>query len=288
MKNGFLCFFTFCIATGVAYGEPISTGFPETFQDLPYESRIDIKAAGYQPFESSNAYQSLNIIPTQEAIAEQNETQFPAEAANAETDASTETNTQPTRDPNTAATIGAATIGAAAIGAGGIGAGMAGATIAVSAQNTGTSGTTVSYTPNSTSTVSDTMFCNKHTNKDANIIRTISGCGKLSGTQQNRCKKCVNHAGTYENGRCFIEILHWFCQGTGWDRQESRSCPDNYKYQGCGMIRRYVDAEAPFTCPQEGALSGCCQHGGYAGAKHPPFNLDGKNFYEMNCKICVT
>ena len=277
MDKVFIVFYTVLITTGVVYGAPVSTGFPGTIQDLPYESRMEIKSTGYQPFESSNAYQSLNIVQTQEEIAEQNPIAPAVEPTNTEHVSGTVTSTQQTIDPNTAAAVGGA-----AIGAGGISVGMTGATVAATAA---TSGATVSYTPSQTSTNSDTMFCDKHTNNDANIIRTKSGCGKLSGVQQSRCEKCINHAGTYENGRCFIEVLHWFCQGTGWDRQESRSCPDNYKYQGCGMIRKYVDAEQPFTCPKEGALSGCCQHGGYAGAKHPPFNLDGKNFYEMNCKM---
>lgn len=131
----------------------------------------------------------------------------------------------------------------------------------------------------------DDTFCKKHTNNDSNIYRKSDECNKLSGNDQSRCKKCVAHAGTYENGHCYIEILHWVCREKGWDETETRSCNQNNQYKKCGLIRRYADAEQPFTCPKDGVLSGCCQHGNSSGAKHPPFNIEGKKFTHMNCKV---
>ena len=139
--------------------------------------------------------------------------------------------------------------------------------------------------PENQQDVSDDTFCKNHTNNDSNIYRKSDECSKLSGDDQNRCKKCVAHAGTYEGGHCYIEILHWVCREKGWDETETRSCNQNNQYKKCGLIRRYADAEQPFTCPKDGVLSGCCQHGNSSGAKHPPFNIEGKKFTHMNCKM---
>ncbi len=138
--------------------------------------------------------------------------------------------------------------------------------------------------PSSTSSVDD-LYCKKHTNNDATIFRDSPKCNQLSGNDISRCKKCINHAGTYENGRCYIEVLHWVCRDKGWSSNNGRSCDINSQYDNCGLIRKYVDAEKPFTCPRDGVLSGCCQHGNSSGAKHPPVNLSGSKFIDMDCKM---
>ena len=249
MKGFFIVFCSILIIQTIANGEVLPVSFPGTFQDLPQEDRINFIAEGYQPFENLKVYQPVPITNEQKKSVEVQQTNNDI-TPGAPVDLVPDSIPQQSFPPAV-----------------------------------GNQGSVANYTPAQPSTVSDTDYCTKHTNNDASIIRTLSGCNKLSGAQQARCTKCFNHAGTYENGRCFIEILHWFCQGTGWSEQGTRSCPDKYKYHGCGMIRKYIDAEQLFTCPQEGAISGCCQHGGVAGAKHPPFNLDGIGFYEMNCKM---
>ncbi len=250
----------------MAHGDMLPTGFPGTVQDLPRENRIEVNAEGYLPFEDAVIYQALEIADEKEIPVEVQQALSNTNQIGNTNSAPLANNTTPM--PSTMPTSNLVPFNPAPM-----------------PSSTGYRAAPVSYTPGKKSTTSDSQQCTKHTNNDATIIRTISGCNKLSGIHQTRCTKCVNHAGTYENGRCFIEILHWFCQGTGWDGQDPRSCPDNYKYQGCGMIRKYVDAEQPFYCPLEGALSGCCQHGGSLGSKHPPFNIDGASFYEMNCKM---
>ncbi|MBR0212032.1 MAG: hypothetical protein IJQ55_00340, partial [Alphaproteobacteria bacterium] len=157
--------------------------------------------------------------------------------------------------------------------------------VAPSVQTGNIYASTYKNNPENQQTSTDDTFCHTHTNNDSNIYRKSDDCNKLSGTEQSRCKKCVAHAGTYENGRCYIEILHWVCREKGWDENETRSCNQNHQYKNCGLIRRYADAEQPFTCPKDGILSGCCQHGNSSGAKHPPFNIEGGKFTHMNCKV---
>ena len=157
--------------------------------------------------------------------------------------------------------------------------------VAPSVQTGNIYASTYKNNPENQQTSTDDTFCHTHTNNDSNIYRKSNDCNKLSGTEQSRCKKCVAHAGTYENGRCYIEILHWVCREKGWDENETRSCNQNHQYKNCGLIRRYADAEQPFTCPKDGILSGCCQHGNSSGAKHPPFNIEGGKFTHMNCKV---
>ena len=270
MKGFFIGFCQVFIIHAVACGDALPTGFPATFQDVPRENRIEVIAEGYKPFENMKVYQPITITEEQETPIE-----IPQPTNNTN---NPPISTTPPANPVVPPTIPVSNPNPTP-------APLPPLSPMPPSPPPSNPGAPVRYTPNPSSTVSDTQFCKNHTNNDANIMRTREGCNKLSGNHKSRCIKCINHAGTYENGRCFVEILHWFCQGTGWSGQDSRSCPDNYKYQGCGMIRKYVDAEQPFTCPQEGTLSGCCQHGGSQGAKHPPFNLDGSKFYEMNCKL---
>ena len=129
-----------------------------------------------------------------------------------------------------------------------------------------------------------------------NVIRSSSMCGntfKSNPTEKARCEKCTNVAGTYENGRCYIEIVGWHCDGHGWNAQKNKNpatCSDANKYSGCRIVRKYVDAEKPFTCDmssvvKNSVLSGCAQHGWSSGDKHPPFNLDGNSYEKMNCSL---
>jgi len=259
VKRFFIVFCPALFIHAVAWGDLLPTGFPGTFQDLPQQTRNEVIADGYRPFENTQNYQYIIIADEQKTPVEipkpTDNTRNPSVTPNKPVSSTTTPPTLPPANPM------------------------------VPSQTPGNPGLPVSYTPTQQSSVHDSQSCTNHTNNDANIIRKTERCNTLSGAEQTRCTKCVKRAGTYENGRCFVEILHWFCQGTGWAGQDSRSCPENYKYQGCGMIRKYVDVEQPFTCPQEGALSGCCQHGDGSGAKHPPFNVDGDGFYEMNCKM---
>ena len=134
----------------------------------------------------------------------------------------------------------------------------------------------------SVSTIPDA--CKSHYASDAN--------------EQARCNKCVNNAGTYEGGRCYVEVVGWACLGKGWPQDNKPNSPAPCataanRYQDCHIVRKYVDAEKPFTCdpmtsiaPGKTALvSGCGQHGWSAGDKHPPFNLDGPNAVGQNCKL---
>ena len=283
MKGFFIGFCPALVVHAMAWGDVLPTGFPGTFQDLPRETRIEVLSEGYRPFEDMQVYQPITITEEQEMpVEEPQPTNNPPAATTPATNPVPPPTTKPpvttmptqpvaptnpVSNPITTPTP------------------LPPANPVTTNPTPRVPGSPVRYTPGQTSTTSDSQVCSKHTNNDATIIRTISGCNKLSDSHKTRCTKCVKHAGTYENGRCFIEILHWFCQGTGWSGQDPRSCPDNYKYQGCSMIRKYVDAEQPFTCPQEGALSGCCQHGEGTDAEHPPFNIDGDSYYEMNCKM---
>lgn len=106
------------------------------------------------------------------------------------------------------------------------------------------------------------------------VLRSTSDCNKLSGTEKSRCNKCVNHAGSYEKGRCYIEVLHYFCQSG-----------KNGAYSGCGLRRKNVNVEMNFTCPKNESLwafSGCCQHGWSHSDKHAPINIYGG---QNNCKL---
>lgn len=107
------------------------------------------------------------------------------------------------------------------------------------------------------------------------LMRSTGNCNKLSGNDKSRCINCVNHAGSYQQGRCYVEVLHYFCQTPN----------GNNNYSKCGLRRKNVDVENEFTCPKDEklwAFSGCCQHGGSAGAKHPPINIYGN---KNNCNL---
>ena len=132
-------------------------------------------------------------------------------------------------------------------------------------------------------------------NDATGISRTVSGCSAQysnNATELNRCKNCVNVAGTYENGRCFIEIVAWNCTGKGWVKTTNNplKCAEANKYHDCRMIHKYVDAERAFTCDaasilgtKSALLSGCAQHGCSSGAKHPPFHITGDKV--QDCKL---
>lgn len=113
-------------------------------------------------------------------------------------------------------------------------------------------------------------------------------------TEEARCEKCIDIAGTYENGRCYIEVVGWHCKGHGWNPDAAKnpaSCGNDSRYQGCYIVRKYADAEKPFTCDvssvisHDVVLSGCAQHGWSSGDKHPVFNLDGEKYKQMNCSL---
>ncbi len=124
-------------------------------------------------------------------------------------------------------------------------------------------------------------FCNDIVGDNQDIIRSEAKCSSLSDSlQKTRCAKCVRRAGTFENNHCYIEILEWRCKGKGWDGYSTtRTCKDEFKYNGCSMIRKYADAEQSFECDNQGELSGCCHHVG----KRPPSNIE-KSITELNCK----
>ncbi len=131
-------------------------------------------------------------------------------------------------------------------------------------------------------------------------------------TELERCKKCVNHAGTYEmlidtngnykRGKCFIEVNGWNCEGKGkWlvgeGEPESKhpECPSENRYYNCRVIRKYIDAEQDFICDaykvyeEKGknvVLTGCAQHGISLVSKHPPFSISPRaDIVEINCRL---
>lgn len=145
-------------------------------------------------------------------------------------------------------------------------------------------GTAVNYTKTPTTRTIATSVdknCAQLLTDSSNIIRSSQKCDSLSGTEKTRCKKCMTHVGTYENGKCYIEIVAWTCPERGWTQETSRSCNDAYKYNGCGIIKKYVDVEQPFTCPLQGEISGCCHH---ASDTHPPLTI-GTTIADVNCKL---
>ena len=105
--------------------------------------------------------------------------------------------------------------------------------------------------------------------------------------QKNRCYNCINNAGTYEDGRCYVEVIGWACLGKGWNPDSTKNpvpCSESEKYQDCHIVRKYIDVEKTFVCDPasympggKAVLSGCGQHGASAGAKHPPMNIGGTN-----------
>ncbi len=133
--------------------------------------------------------------------------------------------------------------------------------------------------------------CSNYTN----IIRDGRVCDKKfasNAREKSRCKNCTAVAGTYENGRCFIEIVAWNCTGKGWVKTTNNplKCAEANKYHDCRMIHKYVDAERAFTCDaasilgtKRALLSGCAQHGCSSGAKHPPFHITGDK--GQDCKL---
>ncbi len=133
-----------------------------------------------------------------------------------------------------------------------------------------------------TNSARPTKDCQNFLGNASNLIRSATGCNTLNDTEKTRCKKCVSGgiSGSYENGHCYIEVLAWNCPKRGWKQNHSWSCSENNKYSECGMIRKYVDVEQPFCCPKQGAISGCCHHGG----NHPPLSVENK-IVELNCKI---
>ena len=129
------------------------------------------------------------------------------------------------------------------------------------------------------------------------IIASLQKCNDVYQNdvrQKSRCIKCVNNAGTYESGRCYIEVIGWNCTDKGWPSVKNPNyapCSNqSHRYSGCRIIRRYVDAEKPFTCNpdsvingQNVVLSGCGQHGWSAGDKHPPMHVSGNR--NQDCKL---
>ena len=112
--------------------------------------------------------------------------------------------------------------------------------------------------------------------------------------QKNRCYNCINKAGTYENGICYVEVIGWACLGKGWNPNSNKNpvpCIEANKYQDCHIVRKYIDVEKPFVCDPasympggKAVLSGCGQHGWSAGDKHPPMNIGGTNV-KQDCAL---
>ncbi|MBO4672215.1 MAG: InlB B-repeat-containing protein [Alphaproteobacteria bacterium] len=130
----------------------------------------------------------------------------------------------------------------------------------------------------------------------SNIVASLKGCSSTYATQAEltKCTTCIENAGTYENGRCYIEIIGWACLGKGWTGKGTPNpipCDAANRYNDCHIIRKYVDAEKPFVCDpvelmpgKKAVLSGCGRHGWTAGDKHPPMNIGGGG-KEQDCKL---
>ena len=122
------------------------------------------------------------------------------------------------------------------------------------------------------------------------VINTIKKCENAypyEVYQKRRCETCIDNAGTYEDGRCYVEVIGWACLGKGWNPKSTTNpvpCSESNKYQDCHIVRKYIDVEKPFVCDPASympggtaVLSGCGQHGWGAGSKHPPMNVGGTN-----------
>ena len=136
------------------------------------------------------------------------------------------------------------------------------------------------------------------------IFSSVTSCERVFGNnsaQLARCTNCVGNAGSYEldkidnKYKCYIEVIAWYCTGQGkWLEHDAGhanpiNCAKDNKYNGCRIVRKYVDAEKPFTCdagnfvPAETiTLSGCAQHGCSGDDKHPPLYIYGDK--NQDCK----
>lgn len=62
-----------------AHADLSATGFPKTFQDLSFKSRVEVARQGYIPLMDKKAYQELNIVPGEEFYTDRIITQIEAE-----------------------------------------------------------------------------------------------------------------------------------------------------------------------------------------------------------------
>lgn len=70
MKKIFLLFFIGFLVTHYAFAKLTATGFPTTFADASFTTKIEVKTEGYKPFMNQSAYTELNIVPGEEIFTD--------------------------------------------------------------------------------------------------------------------------------------------------------------------------------------------------------------------------
>ena len=70
MKKIFLFIFISLVVTNYAFAKLTAMGFPKTFADTSFTTRMDVKTEGYKPFMNQSAYTELNIVPGEEIFTD--------------------------------------------------------------------------------------------------------------------------------------------------------------------------------------------------------------------------